>query len=249
MEVLSQAKAKQIRGLHQKKGRQSEGLFLVEGAKSVLETMKSDWEVEFLVATERFFEGLRNENLKKEIPIFETTPEKLAQISHFQSNNAALAVVRQKPARTRPISKQNLWLALDSISDPGNLGSIIRLADWFGLDEVICLGNVVDWYNPKTIAGTMGSFLRIQPVELGYDQLNSFSDRVILAADMHGKSLYDHHFSEKSILVIGNESHGISKEIREKAHELLTIPKFGSAESLNAAMATGIILSHWKSHP
>lgn len=246
MQVLSQAKAKQIRALHQKKVRQAEGLFLVEGAKSVVETLKSDWKVNFLVATPRFITENTRFLEEAEFPVYQADADDLGKISHFQTNDSALAVVHQHPVGQSPHSKNTLWLALEGISDPGNLGSIIRLADWYGLDEIICLGDCVEWYNPKVIAGSMGSFLRIKQVVMDWNQLRSASDRTLLSADMNGESLFNHPFDYQSILLIGNEANGLSNEVLKSSNHRISIPSFGAAESLNAAMATGIILNQWR---
>lgn len=248
MEVLSQAKAKQIRLLQQKKIRQQEGLFVVEGAKSVLETLASNWKVEWAVGTSRFFQLNEKELEHKSLTWFETDEKTLSQISYFETNETCLALVKQKQPLQKPDENATLWLALDGISDPGNLGSIIRLADWFGLNEIICHGPVVEWYNPKVIAGSMGSFLRVQPIistEKNIEIL--WKNRTLLVATMEGDSVFGFPIPKNTCLVIGNESHGISASLLANAHRKISIPRFGAAESLNAAMATAILLSHWRS--
>jgi TrmH family RNA methyltransferase len=245
MTGLSQNQAKQIRALQQKKYRQELGLFLVEGAKAVSETIKAGWPCEALVCTERFLKS--NDKFVTGFPndIRICSEDQLSLLGNFQTNNAALLVARQKAPETVPDAKQNLWLGLDEISDPGNLGTIIRLADWFGLKEVICLGKCVEWYNPKVIASTMGSFLRIHQVVASPDYLQS-ADRPWFAADMNGQNLYQFRFPVKSTLVIGSEANGLSAEWMQKKEAVLSIPSFGKAESLNAAMASGIFLNHWR---
>lgn len=248
MEVLSQARAKQIRLLQQKKIRQQEGLFIVEGVKSVLETLASDWEIAWAVGTPHFFQMHKDALGDRPLTWFEADKKMLSQISFFETNETCLALVKQKAPLLEPNKNPPLWLALDGISDPGNLGSIIRLADWFGLSEIICLGSVVEWFNPKVIAGSMGSFLRVHPVVLprGNKEILG-NERPILVATMEGSSVYEFSFPAKACLVIGNESHGVSSEIISRAQNQISIPRFGDAESLNAAMATGILLSHWRS--
>jgi len=245
MTGLSQNQAKQIRALQQKKYRQESGLFLVEGNKAVLETMEADWPCESLVCTERFLKSNRKatESFKKDIWI--CSEDQLSTLGNFQTNNAALLIARQKSPQSVPDPNQDLWLALDQISDPGNLGTIIRLADWFGLKEVICLGNCVEWYNPKVIASTMGSFLRIRQVVADPGLLQS-ANRPWFAADMNGQNLYDFRFPAASTLVIGSEANGLNEIWLQKKDSVLSIPSFGKAESLNAAMAAGIFLNHWR---
>lgn len=247
MQVLSQAKAKQIRALHQKKERQTSGLFLVEGAKSVLETLKSDWEVLLLVGTADFYEQ-NTSNLGHFTGVScLSSREDLGRISSFQSNDSSLAVVRKKEHSSKPNPDVNLWLSVYGLSDPGNLGTIIRVADWFGLTQLICLGDVVEWFNPKVISSSMGSFLRVEPVFMDFEDLKAEKERPVLAADMDGVSIHGFRFPDKCTLLIGNEAHGLSPEVLAKCDNRISIPRFGKAESLNAAMATGILLNHWRS--
>ena len=245
MNGLTQARAKQIRSLRQKKERESSGLFLVEGAKAVKESLAAGWPVKTLLCTEDFLR--KNSGLSLDgIPEIITCSEKILEESgNFKSNNAALLVAEQKKPAFAAESKSPLWLVLDNISDPGNLGTLIRLADWFGLKEVICLGNCVEWYNPKTVAASMGSFLRIQEVQMQDEQIIS-SGRTILSADMDGENLYRFRFPQNALLIIGSESAGLPEKWLQPPACRISVPAFGQAESLNAAMAGGIILSHWK---
>ncbi|HRH35507.1 MAG TPA: RNA methyltransferase [Catalimonadaceae bacterium] len=247
MQVLSQAKAKQIRALHQKKERMATGLFLVEGAKSVLETLKSNWEIAFLLGTTEFFNQNVQATERFSSVAYVAEKAELAKLSTFQSNDSALAVVRKKDLKSEPDPEAPLWLVLDGLADPGNLGTIIRVADWYGLTEIICLGDGVEWHNPKVISSTMGSFLRIQPIFMTMDSLKAIKDRPLLAADMEGSSLFQFQFPDRSTLLIGNEAHGLSPEVLKICANRISIPRFGQAESLNAAMATGILLNHWRS--
>jgi TrmH family RNA methyltransferase len=245
MDVLTQARAKQIRALRQKKDRDELGLFLVEGAKAVLETIRAGWPCQTLVCTEAFLKKNKFIHSSNIPEIMVCSEEMLAKTGNFQSNNAALLVAEQQtPLKKAPFDAP-LWLVLENISDPGNLGTLIRLADWFGLDALVCLGNCVDWYNPKVIAASMGSFLRIKQAISTQDVLLS-SDRVLVSADMDGQNLYTFSFPEKMALLIGNEAAGLSETWLKEPAKRLSVPAFGKAESLNAAMAGGIILSHWK---
>lgn len=246
MQVLSQAKAKQIRGLHQKKERQTSGLFLVEGAKSVLETLKTDWEILLLVATTEFFEqnALNLEPFKG--VSYLASREELGRISSFHSNDSSIAVVRKRAFSNKPDPNAGLWLSVYGLSDPGNLGTIIRVADWFGLTQLICLGDVVEWFNPKVISSSMGSFLRIDPVFIEFEELKKEIERPILAADMEGTSIHGFPFPQKCTLLIGNEAHGLPDSVLKNCDHRISIPRFGKAESLNAAMATGILLNQWR---
>jgi TrmH family RNA methyltransferase len=248
MQKVSQATGKQLRLLHQKKHREAEGVFLVEGAKPVLELIKSGWKTQKIVLSEAFFE--KNLGLLQgwESICHLASPDQLSQFSHLESNRDVLAVVEMPEKKKIPDSNEALWLVLDQISDPGNLGTIIRLADWFGLKEVITLGNTVEWFNPKVVNASKGSFLRVAQVKMELPDLLK-TRREFYLADMGGQSL--HQFSlpspaKKYGLVIGQESHGIGPEWKKQNYCSLSIPSYGMAESLNAAVATGILLHHFR---
>lgn len=244
MEGLSQAKAKQIRLLGQKKHRQEQGLFLIEGTKMIRETLASDWPLEYLVLPSQSKPGA-DIPLPAGLPVFAASPDTLSGLGNFQTNSAGILVARQKPIGTKPDENAPFWLVLDRISDPGNLGTIIRLADWFGLSQVLLLGDCVEWWNPKVVAASMGSLLRIRPVRVSREQVDT-PDRPWFAADMEGQNLYDFRFPDKASLLIGNEAHGLDPDWLRRADRRIRIPAFGQAESLNAAMATGLLLNHWR---
>lgn len=209
------------------------------------ETLASDWEVTAVVATPSFVESHSDALRPIENRVMIADKEALAQVSTYETNDAALAIVRIKPVLKQPDADARLWLAVDQIRDPGNLGTIIRLADWFGLSQIICLGDVVEWYNPKVIRSSMGSFLRVFPVYIENQDIMDLLDRPLLVADMEGKSVFSFEFPAKCTLIIGNEANGASTDFEATALKI-TIPRFGKAESLNAGIATGIMLSHWK---
>jgi TrmH family RNA methyltransferase len=245
MNGLTQARAKQIRALRQKKGRDEQNSFLVEGAKAVAETIRDGWPVQTLLCTPGFLSQNPKLNLSAIPEVLECSEKVLSETGNFSSNNAALLVALQQPPASKPDPESLCWLVLENLSDPGNLGTIIRLADWFGLPEIICLGNCVEWYNPKVISASKASFLRIRQVKMSDRELLD-SGRTLLAADMSGEDLYDFSFPEKHALLIGNEAAGLNETWLKAPARRLSIPSFGKAESLNAAMAGGIILSHWK---
>jgi TrmH family RNA methyltransferase len=166
----------------------------------------------------------------------------LERLSQLQTPNQVIAVIK-KPASQQP-DASSFTLYLDTIQDPGNFGTIVRIADWFGIKNIVCSAGCVDLYNPKVVQSTMASIAR---VNVYYDEEGAWlknQNLSVYAATLDGASLYDHSKTNKGILIIGNESKGISKEILDYATEQITIPKKGEAESLNAAVATGIILSH-----
>ena len=174
--------------------------------------------------------------------IYPITERELKKISLLQHPKDSVAVCELR--NQSPISA-DIQLVLDNIQDPGNLGTIIRLADWFGIEQIICSENTVDFYNPKVIQATMGSFTRINIVYQNLKELLQNTDRPVFGTDMTGKNLYKTDFPKSFYLVLGNEGNGISPEIKNLVTENLTIPRFGrlqSTESLNVSMAAGIIL-------
>ncbi|QNF35179.1 RNA methyltransferase [Adhaeribacter swui] len=244
--MLSKAVLKYINSLQVKKYRHLHQAFLVEGAKSVKELLQSDFTIEKLFITEEFFRKSTEINFKN-FSYELITEEDLTKAGTFASNNAALAIARMKdPGFFKP-DRSELTLVLDDIRDPGNLGTIIRLADWYGVRSLVCSDSCADFYNPKVIAATMGSFTR---VKLFYVDLVSFlsdlpADIAIYGASLHGENIHRLNLQPSGLLIMGNEAHGIRPEVEKFMHHLIKIPKFGGAESLNVANATGIILDNF----
>lgn len=237
--------AKFIKSLHQKKGRKESGKFLVEGVKSVAELLSSDYALDSLYATKDFVEAYAEEIKKKNIRTHVVDAGELNAFGTLEHNDGALAVAVQKAAGL-PEELFGITLALDDIRDPGNLGTLIRIADWYGITQIILSPSCVDWYNPKVIAASMGSFTRVHG---HYAELSVFLKSVkrpILGAFLEGTSVHGMQFPKDGILVIGSESHGISRDTEKVVTQKITIPAFGGAESLNAAVAGGIILDRWK---
>ncbi len=237
--VITKNEIKFIKSLQLKKNRQEHSLFFVEGAKSVLEALASDFTVEKVFATEEFATQIPRAKLR-EFKL-EICPERdLVAMGTFESNNAALALLQFKNAA--PITENNLTLLLDDISDPGNLGTIIRTADWFGIKDIVCSPNTTDFYSPKVINATMGSFTRIN---LLYQDLNVFlkqNKRTVYGAFLEGTKLGTSALERNSVLVIGNEAKGISKEVERYVNTKVTIPGAGHTESLNASVAAAILM-------
>lgn len=237
--MLSKAKIKFVKSLQIKKYRKQEQCFVVEGAKSVQELLTSDFEVVLMLVTKEF---QTNNRVPKSAEIIEVTEKDLAGIGEFQSNDAVLAVVRMQPLKQLDVEPNEFALVLDDIRDPGNLGTIIRTADWFGINKVVASEETADFYSPKVIAATMGSFTRCK---ITYTDLAAYLQSKkgtrMFGAFLDGKDLHTVDFGRGGLVVIGNESRGISSELSRFITDRITIPKYGKAESLNAAMATGII--------
>ena len=235
--MVSKNQIKRIISLQQKKHRKESGLFFVEGKKVIQELLDSKFTLEELFVTEPLFE-----NIPQQTFISETD---LKKISALTNPNNCLAVFRIP--EPKKINEQSIILALDKIRDPGNLGTIIRLCDWFGITDLVCSEDTVDLYNPKVLQATMGSITR---VNVSYVDLNEFLSQTklpIFGTFMNGTNIYKTQLPQDGIIVMGNEANGISTEIEPLITDKITIPRFGNpTESLNVATATAIILSEFR---
>lgn len=237
--MLSKNEVKYIQSLYHKKTREEERVFVVEGPKMIEELLHSDHVVKKIYASD---EWIKPGNSKAEV--ITVTNDELQRMSALQTANQVLAVAEQKQLNDAPVFSGQLSLVLDNIQDPGNLGTIIRIADWFGIQQIIASENTVELYNPKVIQSTMGSFVRVNVWYKDLTEILSNAGIPVYGALLNGKNVYEINRVEEGLLVIGNESKGISEEIEKLITEPVTIPGKGGAESLNAAVAAGIILSH-----
>ncbi|MBP6687530.1 MAG: RNA methyltransferase [Lacibacter sp.] len=239
--MLSKNEIKYIQSLGHKKRRDEERLFLMEGSKMVAELLEHyPSQIVRLYATGIFFE--QNPPAKEIQQHHLVSEDELARISQLQTPNQVMALVHYLPDE-EIIPASNEWtLALDGIRDPGNMGTIIRLADWFGIHTIICSPDCADIYNPKVVQATMGSIMRVSVVEKELTGFLAAQQLPIVGAVLGGEELSSFEFPEGGILVIGNESNGIRDEVIQLLKEKLMIPRFGDAESLNAAVATSIFL-------
>ncbi|WP_026965938.1 TrmH family RNA methyltransferase [Algoriphagus terrigena] len=244
--MLSKNTVKFIKSLHQKKYRSESGKFFVEGEKSVLEVLQSDFLVEMLVVTEAF-ESRHPEILRAfRGQLLTATQGQLEDLGQFQSNDAALAVVEMKNNAPFDPEGESLILALDDVRDPGNLGTIVRIADWYGITKLVFSPQTAEFYNPKVIQSTMGSFTRVQ---FFYEDLTTVFDRwklPVYGAFLGGENIHQLQNPTSGVLLMGNESKGISPVLEEKVTQKVTIPGFGKAESLNVAIATAILCDNFK---
>lgn len=243
--MLSKAQIKYIQSLQRNKFRAEYQQYLAEGAKIVPELIQAGTDIKQVFALPEWIEAHQKTLAGKQISIEAITPDELQKISALSTANQVLAIVSM-PKQDGPKAPEGLCIALDAIRDPGNLGTIIRAADWFGVKRIYCSLDCVDAYNPKTVQSTMGSIVRVEVVYTDLAELFENHPAVpVFAADMHGQSLYETTLPQDAILLIGSESHGVSAGLLAKS-QAITIPRFGGAESLNAAMAAGIILGWWR---
>ena len=241
--MVVKSKVKYIASLGQKKQRDEDGLFVAEGPKVVAELIQSAPEnIRDIYAVK---DWVKENDGAGRVPVTEVTEEELGKISQLKTPNQVLAVVRKFDTGEQIPVKGKISLVLDTLQDPGNLGTIIRIADWFGIEQIICSPDCADVYNPKVVQSTMGSIAR---VKVFYTDLAEWlpvqKDIRIYAAALEGKDITNMNPLKEGLIIIGNESKGIEEEILALANERITIPKKGKAESLNAGVAAGIILSH-----
>jgi len=239
---ISKNQHKLITSLKQKKYRQKNNLFVAEGFKVVDELLNSSFEIEKLFVVD----GFEMPNVDKD-KIQRISIVDLKKISTLKTPNKVLGLF--KIPEQKELKEEGLIVALDAVNDPGNLGTIIRLCDWFGVTQLVCSENTVDCYNQKVIQSTMGSITRVQINYLNLEEYISTTDLKVYTADMDGENVYRSELPAEAILVMGNEANGISLGVREIVSNKLTIPRFGEVqqtESLNVATATSILLSEFK---
>ncbi len=265
--MLSQHQIKRITALKVKKFREEAGLFIAEGQKLVLDLSGSNYRVKEVYASAGWIVDNLSMLQEKEISAFETLPREMERISGLTTPGPVLAIVEIPNARMHECTNAQmhplttlphhhittLTLALDDIRDPGNLGTILRIADWFGISDVICSESTVDLYNPKVVQATMGSITRVNVIYANLAKtLEQLQGRCpVYGAFLDGEDLYGQPLETSCVLVIGNESRGISKELEQYITRRIFIPSYGSnqagkAESLNASVATAVICAEFR---
>jgi len=250
--MISKNQIKHVSSLKLLKFRKEFNAFVVEGEKIVEELLKSDFNINSLFATEDWLSNFKSELETKKIDFNKVSPKELERISSLKTPNKVLAVVKiPKISLPQKDDFNDLILVLDKIQDPGNLGTIIRTADWFGVKHIVCSEDTVDTFNPKVTQSTMGSFLRIKT---HYTKLEHFFENdvpkelKIYGAFLDGENMYNHTFPQKGILIIGNESKGISDKIARFVTMQISIPAHpnNAAESLNASVAAAILMNEFR---
>jgi len=239
--MLSKNQLKFIRSLKKKKFRQTEQLFLAEGIKVVEELIKSSFIVHQLYATESYSNTLNTPDIQL------ITDKELALVSDFSSPNQILGIF--EIPKSKDLVEQGITVVLDEINDPGNLGTIIRLCDWFGVSQLVCSENTVDCYNQKVVQASMGSLTRVSINYVDLEVYLSNEKRTIYGTFLQGENIYTCKLEKNAVIVLGNEANGISNQIEQLVHKKITIPQFGeqqNTESLNVAMSTAIVLSEFK---
>ncbi len=246
--MISKNKIKYIRSLELKKNRNKEGKFVAEGFK-VVDDLLALQPADLIVATQEWLHG---KHLADQTEVIEVTEEELKKVSFLQHPQQVLAVFRQDTSGDYSINTQELSLALDGVQDPGNLGTIIRIADWFGITHIYCSQDTADVYNPKVVQATMGSIAR---VKVEYGNLLALveslpADVPVYGTLLDGDNIYQQQLENRGLIVMGNEGKGISPALAKKVNRRLLIPNFpegrATADSLNVAIATAITCSEFR---
>jgi TrmH family RNA methyltransferase len=241
--MLSKSQLSFIKSLHQKKYRKESGIFIVEGIKSIIEFTNSPFKIHSIYYLAQYQSLLPA--LPANIELFEVNNAELDKISTLQTPQGILSLmyIPDSERLTAEDLSGSFTLVLDGIQDPGNLGTIIRTADWFGFKQIVCSLNTVDVYNPKTAQATMGSLARVKVFYQDLEILLAENQLPVFGALLEGKSMYKTNWGSEGLVVLGNEGQGISGEVKAFITDPVTIPRVGAAESLNVAISAAIICS------
>ncbi|MNS38798.1 23S rRNA (uridine(2479)-2'-O)-methyltransferase [compost metagenome] len=250
--MISKSQISFVKSLHNKKYREEHGLFIVEGVKMVNELLESSFKVHSIFSTENYLKNITNINPNIEkAAIHEVSESELQKISCLHTPNEVFALV-QTPINYIDNQQFNEGLTthwsimLDDVQDPGNMGTIIRIADWFGIKTLITSLNSVEVYNPKVVQSTMGSIFRINMISTDLEKVLNTIKAPVYGALLEGENLYKAAFNQPGIILMGNESKGISEKLRKFISYPLSIPGYGKAESLNVGIATAIFCSEMR---
>ncbi|WP_026998281.1 TrmH family RNA methyltransferase [Eisenibacter elegans] len=245
--MITKAQQKYIKALQIKKYRKLHQAFLVEGEKSLVELLTDTrWPVETLYCTELFYEKYATLIQQRAASYILTTADDLAKAGTLTNNQAGLAVVPWFVWPDLGNPTQGRWLILDDIQDPGNLGTILRIADWYGLQGIVCSIGTVDVYNPKVVMASMGALLRMPVYYTDLQEFIAQQSLPIYAAMLEGKNVHQFNFSPQGgLLLMGNEGHGVQPELLQYVQHSLHIPRYGLSESLNVAIATAVLCDNW----
>ena len=237
--MISKGTIRFVKSLQLKKYRKKAQSFLVEGTKSVLELLNAPFEVTHLIGTEVFLLENAKVITKLNVPLQLVTEKQLSSMGALKTNRSVLAVAKCPPNDPMVVEDEYI-LALDRIKDPGNLGTIVRTADWYGMNKLLCSPDCADFYNPKVIQATMGSFTRVTPYYTPLDTYLS-QEQFVMGAVMDGENVHQVEFPGSGIILIGNEANGISASLLPFISKKVSVPRFGKAESLNASIAAAVI--------
>ncbi len=246
--MLSKSQISFVSSLHQKKFRKEHGLFLVEGSKSIIEFIESNYSIEEIYSLPEAIAKLNNTG--KKVKITEINANELKKISTLVTPHDSLALIRIPEYNNFQALGFNkkFTLVLDGVQDPGNFGTIIRTADWFGFKEIICSTDTVEAYNPKAVQASMGSLSRMKVYYTELEPLLRETSVPVFGALLNGHSIYEQAWGNEGFIILGNEGNGVSPAIERWVTKKITIPRFGLAESLNVGISAAIICSELRGH-
>ncbi|MFT6815381.1 MAG: TrmH family RNA methyltransferase [Sphingobacteriales bacterium] len=242
--MLSKSQISLVKSLKQKKFRNQLGLFVVEGDKIVNELICSSYKVKEIYATQNWIETNKAilTSYKSEFQLNTINEKELNKLSFLKCPNGVLALAYQNKAKEHKLFSGSTF-ALDGIQDPGNLGTILRTLDWFGVSQLFALPNCVDQYNDKVVQASMGSIFRVEFIEISMEELlNKYDSRLVLA-DLGGDNIYNYKFNGNEIVILGNEGSGLGEDLKKSVNKRVSIQKIGKAESLNVGISSAIICS------
>ena len=238
--MLPKSKIKIVKSLKHKKNRINSNLFIVEGVKSFNEVINSDYQIEFtVISNETFSSYYSDKNLND---LYVVSSDEVKKLSSLHNNNSVISVVKKIKIENKLIDYSNLIIALDSINDPGNLGTIIRTADWFNIKTIVCSRNTVDIYNSKVIQSTMGSFTRVNVLYDDLENILGSKEVKVYGTSIGGDDIKEIKKLTSGIILFGSESSGISDKLKKYVDKWISIKKLGGAESLNVSVSAGVIL-------
>ena len=240
--MINNSELKYIQSFAHKKHWAEESTFIVEGPKMVQELLRSNWTIKKIYATSDWIQGQG----VLPVPVIEVDQIMLERMSQMQTPHQVIALAEKETFLKQWPFDETFSLLLDGIQDPGNLGTIIRTAYWFGVKQIFVSEDTAGFYNPKVLQSTMGSCFRVRVESVNLETIVKATALPVYGALLDGASMYESVIASTGFLIIGNESKGISNQLTKYITHPIKIPKYGHAESLNASVATGIILSHWK---
>ena len=243
--TLSNNQIKLINSLHSKKGRIDNNLFLVEGEKGIRELLDSSFKIEFIVLNRKEIQSHLNFG---ETPIYYESESNVIKYSSLTTNEYGFAIVHSQTFEQKDFTfTRGFTVVLDGIRDPGNLGTILRICDWYGISQLICSVDTTEYYNPKVISASMGSFHRVKFLYVDLSEFfNQMNGIPIIGTSLDGKNVHEYEFPSNGFIVFGNESEGIRNQVKGVLTDLVKIPSWGMAESLNVAISAGVILDNIK---
>lgn len=241
--TLSNNQIKLINSLHSKKGRIDNNLFLVEGEKGIKELLDSSFQIEFVVLNNKEINSILNFG---ETTIYYESESNVIKYSSLTTNEYGFAIVKSQIFSHNDFNfTSGYTVILDGVRDPGNLGTIVRICDWYGVNQIVCSSDTTEFYNPKVISASMGSFHRIKFLYVDIPEfLNQFHDMPIIGASLEGENIHQYVFPSSGFIIFGNESEGIRNSVKDVLTAQVKIPNWGHAESLNVAISAGVILDN-----